>query len=1000
MRSNVKKNFFSLKNQTSSSAIFSTSGVFTGVERVLPVVTFFSGVAALIYESLWMRSFGLIFGNTTHAITVILATYMGGIALGSHLAGRVKVSNPLKTYAFVELLISISAVVSFLLLRQLPEFWGNFSRNVSLPGGFEVPLRIILSGLIILIPTLCMGATVPLLVQILSRHVSHHKVLSRLYYMNTLGGAAGVLITTYLLFPGMGLSKAYSIAIIINFIIAVSCGLIVIFKKIPVPAGNQITGVSPLKTSTPKNSAILILVASIAGGTSFCLEILWSRSFALVIGSSIYSFNLMLFSFLLGLVIGTWLYEKYWEKIKNPFRLLVWLLLLLGSAILLSSAAIGWLPLFYYSLMDYLPLSFSVYQVVGFLLCFMVMVLITSMFGFIFPLLLRLVKHDNDEPTEARLITSKLYAWNTLGTLIGALLTGFLVIPLIGLEKGYVFAAALPIILGIFILGIYKKWNLHIKASYIIITVTGIILLGAVWKPWEPLVVTSGTYKYGLQQIKNGKRKAFELLKTLKNKREIVYYKEGIEGVVAVTNSDGLFLSVNGKTDASEGDLVTQKMLAHVPLALNPNAKNALIIGWGSGCTSGTASLYPLKSIKTIEIEPAVYESRMLFSKINNKVFNDPRFQIIFKDGRNVLLTTPDLYDVIISEPSNPWITGVSNLFTRDFYKTGLARLNKQGIFCQWFHIYDMPMEVMKSQVRTFCSVFPDAMLWVIPTEYLKINASSYITPGDVLLIGSRDSLKIDMERIKQLFNLPAIKKDLASCMINDPASFISNAQVNRDGLLRFCGNAPLNTDDYPYVEFNAPRGLFHNQTELLDQNYYIYSALTDADTTILPPITNEPLLNSPGKILESSELFTSFGNIYAEKKLYKRAERAYEKAYMINPESFATVSALASLYMIQQLNEPAVTWCKKALQLNRKDIHTWDMLGIIYYKMGDFNNAKDVYSNMMNEFPKDAHGAFSLGIMSYKEGNFREAKIYLGEALKLNPGLESARKVLESMNN
>lgn len=938
-----------------SSKVVSKKDSFMGMEKLLPILTFFSGVAALIYESLWMRSFGLIFGNTTHAITVILATYMGGIALGSYLVGRVKVRNPLKTYAFIELLIAASAIMAFFLLKQMPGIWGSILRNMPLPIYLEVPSRILLAGLIILIPTLGMGATVPMLVQILSRNVSHHKVLSRLYYMNTLGGAVGILAATFFLFPALGLSKTYSIAITLNILIAGISLLIVLLKKIPITYGQHDHTINTSKTV--KVSTTFILVASIVGATSFCLEILWSRSFALVIGSSIYSFNLMLFSFLLGLVIGTLLYEMYWKKIKNPGKLLTGLLLMLGLGIILSAVVIGWLPLFYYSLMDFLPLSFGVYQVVGFLMCFFIMVFLTTIFGFIFPLLLRLVSKDTLDPAESRLITSKLYAWNTLGTLIGALLTGFVIIPIYGLQNGYVIAATMPLILGFIVLGIHKKWPLPTRVVSVSAIVVAVVVLSIVWKPWEPLVVTSGLYKYGLQQTKGTRSRGIALLKSFKENRKIVYYSEGIEGVVSVTNTEGMgfFLSVNGKIDASIEDQVTQKMLAHVPMVHNPNSRNALVIGWGSGCTSGTAGLYPLQSIETIEIEPAVYKTRTLFSGINNEIYNDPRFHIVFKDGRNVLLTTPKLYDIITSEPSNPWITGVSNLFTKEFYQSGLARLNEQGVFCQWFHIYDMPLEVLQSQVQTFCSVFPDAMLWIVPPEHLRMNESSFMN-GDLLLIGSREPITIDMKRIKLLFDNPAIKNDLASCGIDNIESFVSNAILDRKGLLRLCDNAPLNTDDYPYIEFNAPRGLFHNESELRKQIYFIYDAIQKADSSILPRIINDQIVISSKNKEELSEMYKDFGNLFAQKSLLYRAERAYKEAVYLNQNA----ASLLEFYIKWKQYERAVSWYEKEQSKFKNDFHTLQLLALVYSKTGKPEKAKEVQNRMMIEFPKEAQRAFS----------------------------------------
>ncbi len=983
-----------MKRSNTDLSSFSLKGFIS----VLPFLTFLSGTAALVYETLWMRSFGLIFGNTTHAITVILSTYMGGMALGSFFIGRLKIKNPLRIYAFVEAFIGFTALIAFVLLQILPGLWGNFLRTTPLSPMLETFLRIMFSGLVILLPTMLMGATVPLLVEVMSHQVSRHSALSRLYYMNTLGGATGVLLTTYILFPALGLSKTYNIAIFINLLIAGICVLGSLSKQIEkariIPAE-----IKERVQSDNKNSWTFIIVAAIVGATSFSLEVLWSRSFALVIGSSIYSFNLMLFSFLLGMVIGTWIYEMTWHKIRDAKFILIVLLSAIGAGILASSIVIGWLPLLYYNLMDILPVTFLVHQLVGFFLCFITMVIMTTVFGFIFPLLLQLIKGTDQDSEEALKSSARLYAWNTFGTLLGALTTGFILIPVLGIQKSYICAAALPLILALMLLGRQKSWNNSIRAITLASLFAGLVILGIIWSPWQPLVMTSGIYKYGLQ-IQKGKRgSAHELLKYYKSHRKILFYKEGIEGVVAVTQFDNYdkSLSINGKTDASTDDMITQKFLAYVPMALHPNPNKALVIGWGSGCTAGTAGLFPLKKIDAVEIEPAVFETGAFFSEINNKVFIDPRFRILYKDGRNVLLTTPLHYDVIISEPSNPWITGVSNLFTREFYKIGLSRLEKNGVFCQWFHIYDMPIETMQSQIQTFCSVFPTANLWIVPPDKHMSELGMKFT-GDVLLIGSRIPISIDMNRMRMLYNMPNLVKDLDSLGIESPESFVSNALLDRAALLRFCKNAPLNTDDYPYVEFNAPRGLF--QSNIISQNLIrtLYEELQIADTSLAPQVINEPALEASGNKANLAAYYENMGELYFNKGILNKAERLLKLSMQINPSSAGCAESLAKIDLMHGNYDEAIRLCRLAVKINPSLFNSWDMMGSIFYNLNQLADAKTIYQQIQLLFPNKAKGSFGLGMISYKEGNYKDAITFLSISLQIDPNNKTARRVLDSI--
>ena len=254
--------------------------------------------------------------------------------------------------------------------------------------------------------------------------------------------------------------------------------------------------------------------------------------------------------------------------------------------------------------------------------------------------------------------------------------------------------------------------------------------------------MTAGVYEYGLEWKD---RPGFRLA-DLRAERSLLFYEEGREAVVAVAEREGRrFLSVGGKTDAGSGreDVLTQKFIAHVPLLLHPAPKRVLVVGWGAGATAAAAALHPIERLTCVEIEPATFRAAPFFEALSGRVRSDPRFEIAFRDGRTHLLRTRDLYDVVVSEPSNPWITGVANLFTREFYATALARLAPGGVFGQWFHYYRFEPADVKVELRTFAAVFPHASLWLVPPVS---GPNGPTLAADLLLVGSREPQSLEWD--------------------------------------------------------------------------------------------------------------------------------------------------------------------------------------------------------------------------------------------------------------
>ncbi len=806
-------------------------------KTAVPFLFFLSGAAALVYESLWMRQFALVFGNTTYSVTVTLAAFMGGIALGSRLIAGLPVRNPARLYALAEAGAGATALATLFLLRELPHWYGSLAS--ALPAPLEMALRIFSAAVVIGPTTVLLGFTFPLLADFLNRAGDGmHAGIGALYRVNTVGGAAGVLSAGFLLLPALGVTGLFVAAAATDLVIGA------VFWVLAPPALPRAAASEPApRRAAPepgpqggRQDALFALLAFCSGAGSFGLEVLCTRSLALVIGSSYYSFNTMLAAFLLGIVLGALIYGLLAPR--RPLLLAGALFAALGLLALVEVALLGALPRLYFDLMSRLGSSFLAYQAAGFALSLLAMLPLTTLFGITFPLLARL-----QGGLDARGVSGRLYLWNTLGSILGALAAGFLLVPLTGLQASFVWCAGVLLLPGLLALLAALPRRVALRAASGPAAAALLAAAGLFYRPWDLLLMTSGVYKYGLEWrglIRDGRT----LQEGLRKYRTLLFYREGREAVVSVTRSAaGTFLAINGKIDAgTQADTATQKLLAHLPLALHPAPSTAFIVGWGSGCTAGSAALYPLREIHCAEIEPAVFDTAPLFEQLNRGVQRDPRFRILRRDARSLLLAGGRRYDVIISEPSNPWVSGMASLFTSEFYRIVAERLEEGGVFCQWFHYYDLGLQDIRVQAATFCRRFPYASLWLVPPS---AGPEGQPTPvGDILLLGSLKPLPLDFRRVQAAWSLPGVREDLRAAGIRDELELLAAWSADRADLLAFAGRAPENTDERPLLELSAPRGLY-SASNSREQRLAMYEALAAVGRDPLPPLTNHPALSA-----------------------------------------------------------------------------------------------------------------------------------------------------------
>ncbi len=818
------------------------------VGRGLPLLVAVSGGATLVYESVWMRSLGLILGNTTDAVAMVLAVFMGGLALGSAIAARRPVADPLRAYGLVEIGIGVSALLSVPLLRALPWAYGALAGRGELEGAVELAGRVTLAAIVLLPATVMLGMTIPLAVEVLARGGRPIRAsFGRLYMLNTLGGAAGVALAPFLLMPALGMRGTLMAAAAGSLAV----GAVALYWR----HGTTFAAVDPRSDSPVPTGdeqahrrVLCAGLAAVSGAATFGLEVVWTRSYALVIGSSVYAVNLMLLAVLLGIAGGAFVYGRVGARIQRPTRAVGQLFAGAALAVLVGQWAIGGLPVACLVALDVLPVSFLAYQLAGLVLCLATMLPVTLVLGFTFPLLLHLA---DAERASAQQASGWLYAWNTGGAIVGVLAASLVLVPRLGLQPSYLVLAALLLGGGTWAIAEAASWRPLLRA----LVPTGLVILIGVlsprWAPWDPVLMSSGVHRYGLEW-RDRPGSAFELGDWLREQRELVFYREGSEAVVAVSeNDDGRsLLSVNGEFAAgsSAEDAVPQKLIAHVPMLLHPEPRRVLVIGWGAGATVAAAALYPaVESIECVEIEPAVYEAAPLFAELGGALVDDPRFAISFRDGRNHLLRARETWDVIVSEPSNPWISGVSSLFTREFYEVIESRLAPGGVFGQRFHYDHLDAFDVRVEMKTFFTVFPHASLWLVP----PLTASDGTTSlgADMLLVGSLEPHGLDWARLEERLGETPVGEDLrATRVLRDPLALLATWAMNRPEMKRwveagedFGSTTPLNTDDRPYLELAASRRRVRVPADAASAAVVQYATLSEAAGDALTILRGRP---------------------------------------------------------------------------------------------------------------------------------------------------------------
>lgn len=786
---------------------------------LIAVCFILSGATGLIYEVLWARMLGLVFGATTFAISAVLTAFMGGLALGSAWAGKLaaRIRRPLKAYGLMEIIIALYAL-AVPVLFQLVDYLYAFIWEQFRPGFYAFNLwRFLLSCLVLIIPTTLMGATLPVLSAALLRSPNHKQTaVTRLYTCNLIGAILGTLAAGFLLLPSLGVQWTIYTAAAINFVVGLAA--IIIDKRdergrveevADETEGTQTSG-EEIKRAAPSpelkltgRATFWLMCAVVSGFVTISTQVAWTRVLTMVIGSSTYAFSIVVALFLLGLTVGASLVAS--KKMGTDLRRAI-MNVEVATAILLFCSL--WMTNKAPGLVIDLGTRWEINSWLG-LLSLQVMVaalliLVPAiLMGMVMPLVL--VWASNAGGLSIKLV-GRSYAVNTLGAIMGAFLTGFVLIPKMGTRFTILFAAALCTVLA----GIAYQpaRGAHVdralRRSLAAGAAGALILLLFVSAPRLNLAdLSKGAYDL-LVRIRANPQFSFTETETRQfapgTANRLLMYSEGPTATVTVREDWGVrHMAINGRTNASDkDDMPTQVILGQLPILVAPRIETGLIVGYGSGVSVGSMLQSEIRALECVELEPTAVDAGKFFDHVNNRPLEDSRLRMIIDDARTYLRVNPTAYDMIVSEPSHPWVPGVANLFTREFFELGRSRLKEDGVFVQWVQIYQLSTDSLRSVLATYKSVFPHVLMF-------RVQGA---TKGkDLILVGSRQPLTL--ARVAERMQDARVSKELARISINSPADLEAWFVCDETQLSPALEGAPINTDDNMRIENRAPREAF-----------------------------------------------------------------------------------------------------------------------------------------------------------------------------------------------
>lgn len=918
---------------------------------------FVSGFCGLVHQVAWSRLLRHVMGNDTFAITTVLCAFMGGLALGSFAGGRIigRRDDPLRVFAVLEFTIGVYCMALPWLIGAAEPLYRVVYQHTHASFYVFSLIRFAFCGLLILVPATFMGATLPVLTRFFVRSLERVGwSVGALYAVNTLGSVFGAFVTGFLLIQSIGLMKTISLAGLLNVSVGVTAALLHRHAR-----GHEVlereTAAGPAATGAARYGrpalAALLIGYGLSGFAALVYEIAWTRVISLLIASTVYAFSMMLTAFILGLAVGAMIAARFSDRARDPMRSLALVQVGIGLSALSVVPFFGWLPLHVTGLISRLGGSFWQLQAAEFGLILLIMLVPTTLMGAAFPLASRVFVRRADEAARS---VGAVYAANTLGAILGSFVGGFVFIPWLGIQKTLLAVVSINILIACGFFAFSRSMTPGARgaasAGAAVVALAGMLMI----PPWDVSRMTVGPFIRARQLLGDVARSP-EALETLTREERVIFHKEGVSTTVTVKeDAEGRrVLLTNGLPEAfSRGGRGQQALLAHIPMLLHPNPRSALVIGLASGVTLASAGRHPVETLDCVEISPAVVEATRLFADVNDGILDDPRLDLIIMDGRNHLALTPREYDVIISQPSVPWVAGVGDLFTREFFELCRDRLAPGGIACVWIQAATAGPEAFRSVVRTFNEVFAQVTIWKA-------------APTDFLLVGGTAPLAVDYAELARRMAAGLVGEDLRRISITSIPDLLAYLVTGDHGARELADDAPLHTDDNALLEFSIPRTLADAEGLAARLDAIERHRAPDVSFLVGPPDRQDTL-----------------ERIKARAQLWMQARGHVERA---NVARWAddTDLVVAEVRRAAELNptDPLLREYVETLASRARDLVT----------QGRFADAASVYAALAAIDPDNAAARFLLAVALRQTGRREEALAQFEAAVGLDSDLVAA---------
>jgi spermidine synthase len=950
------------------------------INKLILLIFFLSGIAGLSYQVVWVKLFANIFGHTIYAVSTVTAVFMAGLALGSYYFGILadKYKSPLRLYAFLEMGIAIYALLLFLLFPLFNDIytWIFYALNLSF-SSFSFS-RLIFSIVLLIIPTSLIGGTFPVISKYYIQNIDTIKQgTGKLYSVNTLGAVTGVLLTGFVLIEWLGIGWTIYLAVIINLILAMLTYIISLKEK------NEVTIIDASENEDRNESNFILYIYGFAGFAALALEVLWTRELSIVFFSSTYSFTTVLTVFLIGLALGSfWLSYK---KIKPEKSLFYFsnLLIVLALFTLISIPLMRILPqkLFIESL-AIKKMDWNNELILNFAISFAIIIIPTFIMGALFPLVCSIYTKS-----KSKLSThlGKIYAFNTIGSVFGSILTGFVLIPLFGVLDSINLIFVLYMILVFIVIIRFNVFKNRVVIILVIASLSFFLYYSVIYK--------SGNFR------------------PLPPDMKVLYAKEDISAEVKVLqNKFGQnSLYINEKQQGGLKVKQTERWAGEIPLLFHPAPDSVMLIGLGTGVTLNALIEGGAEHVTCAELIGSIKETSKYFKDINNDIIsNKNQLEIVEADGINYLNLTRNKYDIILADIIHPDDVGASGLYSIEFYNNTKKKLKQGGFLAQWVVLDQIHISELEIILASFLKVFPNMNV------FLGQETNQY---QKLLLIGPENQFKIDIAKMQIRLKNASFVNELngKDNIFSFLSGFVSCGNLLKDKINLEKTNSLIN----PRLEYMTPRhrwnyGKGMQDLEYLSRNRSIISDCFKIDSIYLEDIkkyfsARTNILN--GRLAEFIEKDQMAEKYYLKAGLvdvdtlitsnhfsrlaWKNAKNSqmdqavlnYKRAISVNRKNGVASMGLADLFTKMNKKDEAIDFYKYTVSIDTLNYRAYRRLGDLFTEKKQFDNAFYSYhmSHRLNDTQPVLHYILGQIYLNHKK-NRDEATKYFRKSLELDP--------------